>query len=281
MDPTNLRAYDRPEVAQHYADLDYLSACERLLFDRYLKRGMAILDLGVGGGRTTPYLAQIATHYVGVDYAAEMIRVCRSKFPDLEFIQRDAADLSCFAASSFDAVVMAFNGLDYLSEEARERCLRECYRILRQQGVFVFSSHNPRAILGRPVWSKERVHELAKKVAGGNRFVGGLLFAVLSGAAALKAFLLAGWGSLARVARRIPTSAFWRGEGYFVDPSHGGLVTYCRIPARTIVEVERVGFHFLQVQGDDYARTDCQYVTDWYYYVFSKSDSPAKGETCE
>ena len=81
----NLEVYRKPEVVSHYASLDYLTACERLLFDTYLAPGMAILDLGVGGGRTTPYLSQKASRYVGVDYSEEMIRLCRDKFPQLEF----------------------------------------------------------------------------------------------------------------------------------------------------------------------------------------------------
>ena len=40
----NLQAYRDPKVVSHYAALDYLTACERLLFDTYIKPGMAILD---------------------------------------------------------------------------------------------------------------------------------------------------------------------------------------------------------------------------------------------
>ena len=55
---TNLQIYDAPEVAAHYATLDYLTPCERVLFETYIPEGSAILDLGVGGGRTTSYLAK-------------------------------------------------------------------------------------------------------------------------------------------------------------------------------------------------------------------------------
>jgi cyclopropane fatty-acyl-phospholipid synthase-like methyltransferase len=81
----NLQVYRDPEVVSHYAALDYLTPCERLLFERYIKPGMKILDIGVGGGRTTPYLSGKASCYVGVDYSAEMITTCRNKFPRLEF----------------------------------------------------------------------------------------------------------------------------------------------------------------------------------------------------
>src|SRR5271156_5460549 len=143
----NIPIYNAPAVAGYYAELNYLTPCERLLFETYLRPGMAILDLGVGGGRTTAYLSSIAGRYVGVDYASEMVAACRNKFPQLEFETENASDLSRFATSSFDAVVMAFNGIDYvIPDEIRFRALREIHRVLKPEGTLIFSSHNPRAI---------------------------------------------------------------------------------------------------------------------------------------
>src|ERR1700730_10292203 len=127
----NIPIYNAAPIVQHYAALNYLTPCEQLLFETYLKPGMAILDLGVGGGRTTPYLSSIAARYVGVDYAGEMISACRRKFPHLNFEVGNAADLSIFPSSSFDAVVMAFNGMDYvIPDESRLLALREIGRVL-------------------------------------------------------------------------------------------------------------------------------------------------------
>jgi len=50
---TNLQTYNKPEVASHYAALECLTPCERLLFGSFIKPGGVILDLGVGGGRAT------------------------------------------------------------------------------------------------------------------------------------------------------------------------------------------------------------------------------------
>src|SRR5208283_5182846 len=146
----NLRTYRAPEVASHYAALNYLTPCERLLFATYVKPGMAVLDLGVGGGRTTPYLSKIASRYVGVDYSDAMIQACRRKCSALDFVLADASDLSVFANASFEAIVFSFNGLDYVvPSEKRLRCLRECNRVLRPGGVLIVSCHNPRSILVR------------------------------------------------------------------------------------------------------------------------------------
>src|SRR5215470_12960135 len=75
----HLKVYNTPEIVARYAAMDSVSACEQALFDSYLRQGMAILDLGVGAGRTTPHLSAIASRYVGIDYSEEMIRACRMK----------------------------------------------------------------------------------------------------------------------------------------------------------------------------------------------------------
>src|SRR3984957_15740588 len=162
--PPNLDVYNRPDVAAQYGAQDYLDDCERLLFENYLKPGIALLDLGVGGGRTTPYLSIVASRYVGMDYAEEMIRVCRSKFPQLEFVLGDASDLSRFDDASFDAVIFTFNGIDYLAPDLeRQQCLRECHRVLKPGGLFIFSVHNPHSIFIRWSWNHERLRAPADR----------------------------------------------------------------------------------------------------------------------
>ena len=92
-DVDNLSVYSDPSVAAHYAALKGLTACERFLFDKYIHRGMDVLDIGVGGGRTTPYISGVAARYLGVDYSEPMVRLCRHKFPELDFLMADASDL--------------------------------------------------------------------------------------------------------------------------------------------------------------------------------------------
>ena len=159
-------------MATYYASLNYLSPCEQALFAEFLKPGDAILDLGVGGGRTTPYLSRLASRYVGVDYAPKMVAACREKFPQLEFLVADATNLALLADGNFDSVVMAFNGIDALvPSEARRRCLAEIHRALKNGGVFIFSSHNPRAVFLRPAWNPKKIAELAQSLAGQRKWL--------------------------------------------------------------------------------------------------------------
>jgi ubiquinone/menaquinone biosynthesis C-methylase UbiE len=280
MSVDNLQVYNRADVTAHYAALDYLTPCEELLFGRYIKQGAVVLDLGVGGGRTTPYLSRRASRYIGVDYASEMVNTCRRKYPGLEFLEAEASDLSALEGCSFDAVVCAFNGLDYVMDEARGRCFKECRRVLKPDGVLLFSSHNARSIFVRPVWNRERVRTAAEAVGKLYNFTGTVAFCVLNLAAGARAFLRAAWGSARRILARFPSRAFWRGEGYLLDSTHGGLLTHCWVPARVVAELQEQQFRLLKVLGDDYPHPSQEYVTDWYYYVFSRSNPTVDGETC-
>lgn len=271
---SNLQVYNQPDVASHYAVLNYLTPCEQFLFDLYIKPGAAVLDLGVGGGRTTPYLSRSAARYVGVDYASEMIRACRKKHPGLEFIEADASDLTAIPSCSFDAVVIAFNGLDYvIPDEKRALCCAECHRVLKAGGVLLFSSHNPRSILVRPTWNRERVRAVARAFAGRSNFMEKPAVLALSLAAGARALLRAAWASLKRAIVRMPNRAFWLGEGYLLDSAHGGLTTHCWVPDRVVAELEKQQFRIDRVLGDDYPHPGGQYTTDWYYYVFFKSSA--------
>jgi SAM-dependent methyltransferase len=267
----NILTYNAPAVADYYATLDYLTPCESLLFAEYLRSGMAILDLGVGGGRTTSYLSSIAGRYVGVDYAAQMIAACRKKFPGLEFEVANAADLSNFVSASFDAVVMAFNGMDYvIPDESRFRALQEIRRVLKPGGILIFSSHNPRSIWMRPSWNPRRVQAMARTMAGSNSVLFRPLLGCLTAVRLILAWLQATLHSLRRAARRLPTRSFWQGHGYLLDPAHGGLKTHYAVPEKVQRELGGFGFELLRVLGDDYPRMSRPFVTDWYYYVFSR-----------
>ena len=74
-----------------------------------------------------------------------------------DFFVAEASNLSLFKNASFDAVVMAFNALDYvLPDDKRRQCLRECQRVLRTGGVLIFSSHNPRPADAVPSESRNK-----------------------------------------------------------------------------------------------------------------------------
>jgi SAM-dependent methyltransferase len=144
LDRVNQRAYARTDVVKHYEHLDMLLEPERLLLDRLTPslKDKKILDIAIGGGRTTKYLLRISRDYTGIDYTPEFVELARRKFPGVEISCLDARDLSSFADETFDFVMFSFNSIDYVPHADRLKVLCEIRRVLKPGGRFLFSTHN-------------------------------------------------------------------------------------------------------------------------------------------
>lgn len=101
-----------------------------------------MLDIGIGGGRTTAYLKNLAKKYIGIDYSENLVDAAKKKFPDADLRVADARDLSEFNANQFDFIVFSFNGIDYVGLDDRNKILNEINRVLKPGGIFFFSTHN-------------------------------------------------------------------------------------------------------------------------------------------
>lgn len=99
-----------------------------------------MLELGIGGGRTTPHLLAITKDYVGVDYSKRMVETCRQKFDSI-FMVCDARNMPSFENERFSAVVFWGNGIDEVSPSDGILILHEVNRVLKKDGLFTFSSH--------------------------------------------------------------------------------------------------------------------------------------------
>ena len=105
-------------------------------------RDQAILDLGVGTGRTVPLLTALSTNYVAIDYLPIMVSAARRKFPGTNIQVGDARDLSRFNSETFSVVVFSHAGIDSIDHEGRQQALREAHRVLKPNGIFWFSTLN-------------------------------------------------------------------------------------------------------------------------------------------
>jgi len=144
MDSVNLVWYSRPESVAPFARDDRLEPSLVLLLVRYRDYilGRAVLDLGMGAGRTTLHLSPLAAEYVGIDYSPAMVAHTSARFPGQRIELGDARDLSRFADGTFDLVLFSYNGIGAVDHEGRLRILGEVARVLRPGGVFLFSVHN-------------------------------------------------------------------------------------------------------------------------------------------
>jgi ubiquinone/menaquinone biosynthesis C-methylase UbiE len=143
-DNINRRAYFKKNVALNYTLENKLQKPEEVILKNIRENilGKPILDIGVGGGRTTQYLREVSDNYIGIDYSPAMVEVCRRSFPNVKFLCHDARQLSVFRDEQFALVLFSFNGIDCVSHVDRLIILKEIFRVLRNEGYFVFSSHN-------------------------------------------------------------------------------------------------------------------------------------------
>jgi SAM-dependent methyltransferase len=152
-DTINKRSFSKMNVVNWYRRLDVIFEVEKVIFQRLDSsiRNRTLLDIGIGGGRTTKYLIEISKDYTGIDYTPEFVRVVSHSYPDATILHADARDLRMFSDGSFDFALFSYNGIDYVPHEDRLRAFSEIYRVLKPLSYFMFSTHNR---------GYERIHNL-------------------------------------------------------------------------------------------------------------------------
>ena len=144
--------WKRPGVVDDYARESHLQPPEETILGALIRdlHNVDMLDIGVGGGRTTVHFAKLCRRYVGTDISEGMLAACRRRFANwpesVSFQLSDATSMPQFRDGEFDVVMFSFNGIDCLGPEGRLAALREISRVLKPGGVFIFSAHNTRAL---------------------------------------------------------------------------------------------------------------------------------------
>jgi SAM-dependent methyltransferase len=142
----NLETYSSEKALQHFSRL-WLFESEKQIFDKYLMqfqgRGdFRLLDLGCGAGRTAYPLYKMGFQVIGVDISEKMVERAISNYPGIDFRVGDACDLE-FPDETFDCVLFAGNGIgDIYPESKRVKALKEVHRVLKEDGLFIFGTHN-------------------------------------------------------------------------------------------------------------------------------------------
>jgi SAM-dependent methyltransferase len=252
--------YDDPKVVAAYGRQTALQPCEEFIFSQIADelRGKAVLDIGVGTGRTTPYLLALTERYIGIDYSEKMLEECRRQYPGADVRHCDARDLSPFGSGSFDFVLYAFNAIDDLDHEGRLHSLAEIFRVLRPGGLFAFSAHNLDA--------KRR----SAFTFRGFDFSGGPLRFILNNTLRLKRY---GAGIINHLRMRRQE---FHGPGYSFlnDSSHSfSLMAYYIRKEQQLEQLRTAGFSELRMVGSDgsWINPGEHRQDGWIYYLARKS----------
>jgi ubiquinone/menaquinone biosynthesis C-methylase UbiE len=149
---SNKNTYESQDVVKSYSAQEDLQKPEETILNSLKNRlgNMRMLDIGVGGGRTTLHFAGLVKEYIGIDYSENMIKSCKMRFKNhpenMSFEVCDAKAVEIFKDDYFDFILFSFNGIDYISHEDRLKSLQEIKRVGKKGGFFCFSTHNLRSI---------------------------------------------------------------------------------------------------------------------------------------
>ena len=112
---------------------------QRYSFAAKFCEGKDVLEVACGAGQGLGYLRSKARQLVGGDCTAKLVRSAKDYYKDrIGILQLDAQYLP-FKDNAFDVVIL-YEAIYYLPQA--DRFLRECRRLLRDEGVLLICTVN-------------------------------------------------------------------------------------------------------------------------------------------
>jgi ubiquinone/menaquinone biosynthesis C-methylase UbiE len=114
---------------------------EFYLIDKYIGNSGKVIEAGTGGGRISLELYDKNPNLdiVAFDFVEDMIKSAKQKSSNIDFIVKDASDLSYFSDNSFDYAIYLQQIVSLIPKKLISSVLEESYRILKKDGIIIFS----------------------------------------------------------------------------------------------------------------------------------------------
>jgi SAM-dependent methyltransferase len=146
-DPYSALAVGYDLVMKH-VDYDVWAAYVHQLLTRHGDGAIdTVLELGCGTGSFALHLQPLGNYtYIGTDRSPQMVRVAQIKADEAgQDIRFEQLDFTSFDVSrTVDAVVLLYDGLNYLLERGQVRSMMtSAYEALRPGGMFCFDQSTP------------------------------------------------------------------------------------------------------------------------------------------
>lgn len=153
----NRKSYD--EIADNFSRTRSIARKELKKFNRFVKRGDFLLDLGCGNGQLIDALQEKEVNYIGIDSSPRLVKIAQQKHPSHRFIAGDILKTT-FPTETFDGV-FAIALLHHIpSFSLQLNVLQEATRVLKPNGflfITVWQMSLPLSRLTRPSFLRRQL----------------------------------------------------------------------------------------------------------------------------
>ncbi|MDB5305643.1 MAG: Lipopolysaccharide biosynthesis protein, partial [Phycisphaerales bacterium] len=128
----------------------------RYVFTAELAAGKSVLDIASGEGYGSHFIARVAERVVGIDLDPEAVAHAARQYarPNLEFRAGSVDAIPIEGRGVFDMVV-SFETIEHVGEEAQSRFCEEVVRLLKPNGILLVSTPDKAAYSDAPKYHNE------------------------------------------------------------------------------------------------------------------------------